>query len=219
MGTVHVVQPGEHLTGIAAAHGFSSFRTILDHPDNAQLKELRKNPNLLLPGDEVVIPDKEARVEERSTEAKHTFVLAVDRLTLRVKLLDLDDKPVEGECLLRAEATEQPMEQKNKVYESDIGARVTEATMLPPPRADGIRRLPVNLGVGFLNPIQDATGQRERLNNLGYFAGFSKTVNELQFRWAVEEFQADHREKDGLQVTGVCDPGKTQKVLEREYGM
>ncbi len=219
MATIHIVQPGEHLAGIAAAHGFSSFKTIFDHPDNAKLKELRKNPNLPLPGDRVVIPDKELKEEERSTDAKHKFVLAVDRLKLRVKLLDLDDKPVEGECLLRSEGEERPMEQINKVYESDIGAKVKEATMLPPPRADGIRRLPVNLDVGFLNPIQDVTGQRERLNNLGYFAGFSKTVNELQFRWAVEEFQADHREKDGLQVTGVCDPGKTQKVLEREYGM
>jgi hypothetical protein len=216
---IHVVQQGEHLAGIAAAHGFSSFKPIFDHPDNAQLKALRKNPHVLLPGDKVVIPERELREEQRATDARHRFVLDRDELKLRVKLLDLDDPAVEGDCQLRAEGAEEPMEQKAKVYESPIGVAVKDATMLPPRRDDGIQRAPVRLDVGFLNPVTEVTGQRDRLNNLGYFAGFSTTVDDLQFRWAVEEFQADHRDTDGLRVTGVCDPERTQKVLTRTYGM
>jgi hypothetical protein len=45
MSSFHIVQQGEHLSGIAAKFGFSSFRTIWQHPENAELKKLRKDPN------------------------------------------------------------------------------------------------------------------------------------------------------------------------------
>ena len=56
--TVHVVQKGESLSKIAALYGmgFAAWRKIYDHPDNEPLREKRPNPNLIQPGDEVVIP-------------------------------------------------------------------------------------------------------------------------------------------------------------------
>ena len=59
----HVVEPGEHLSGIAARFGFRSTAPILGHPDNAELKKKRLNPNVLRPGDIVVIPDLAAKTD------------------------------------------------------------------------------------------------------------------------------------------------------------
>ena len=58
MATIHTVKKGETLGGIAKANGFKSFREIYDHPDNAAFKAKRPNPNLIFPGDVLVIPDK-----------------------------------------------------------------------------------------------------------------------------------------------------------------
>lgn len=54
----HVVRQGECLSAIAKRYGFASYRIIYDHPDNAELRRARPNPNLLFPGDVIVIPDR-----------------------------------------------------------------------------------------------------------------------------------------------------------------
>jgi hypothetical protein len=55
---MHVVVEGENLSTIAAAEGFRDFRKLYDAPENAELRKKRPNPNLIRPGDEVVIPDR-----------------------------------------------------------------------------------------------------------------------------------------------------------------
>ena len=49
---------GDYLTKIAKEHGFSDYRIIWDHAQNKQLKELRKNPNVIYPGDKLFIPTR-----------------------------------------------------------------------------------------------------------------------------------------------------------------
>ncbi|MCS6862369.1 MAG: LysM peptidoglycan-binding domain-containing protein, partial [Abditibacteriales bacterium] len=63
----HTVQPGECLATIAARYNFTNYRTIYEHPRNAQLRQNRKNPNMLVPGDRVFVPPPEQRDESRST--------------------------------------------------------------------------------------------------------------------------------------------------------
>jgi hypothetical protein len=58
MSQKHVVEAGECLTSIARLYGFVNWRVIYDAADNAALRKLRPNPELLAPGDEVAIPDK-----------------------------------------------------------------------------------------------------------------------------------------------------------------
>ena len=47
--------------------------TIWNHPTNAELKQKRQNPNILFPGDVVVIPDKTVKEELGTTEQRHRF--------------------------------------------------------------------------------------------------------------------------------------------------
>lgn len=219
MSTKHIVKHGEHLAGIAAGHGFMNHRVIFDDPANAELKKLRPNPNILAADDQVVIPDKVIKEVLIPTDKKHAFVVTVQKLKFRVKVLDLSGEAFSGEVKLVAGTTTTGMEQKNNVHEADIAPLIKEAKLQFGPTADNAQRADILLEVGGLDPIRQQSGQRERLNNLAYFAGFSETPNPEQFRWAVEEFQADHRDSDALKVTGVCDEQKTQPALEKAHGM
>lgn len=48
MSHVHVVKQGECLIRIAASYGFGDYRIIYDHPENAEFKRKRPNPNPLV---------------------------------------------------------------------------------------------------------------------------------------------------------------------------
>jgi hypothetical protein len=215
----HIVQQGEHLPDIAAQYGFSNYRTLWDHPNNAALKNLRENPNVLLPGDEVFIPERQLRVESASTEKRHRFVAEAQPLKLRVKLLDLSEDPIDRSGKATTQAGTQDATPQNHIYEIDIQTTDKDVSL----KFESDPPLEVHLAVGSLDPVKAPSGQQERLNNLGYFAGFSEKIDPQQFQWAVEEFQCD-RKKRGLLVDGHIDEstanGKnTQKVLEKEHGV
>src|SRR5215831_7209611 len=84
----HVVQPFEHISGIALRYGFRDYRTIWNHPANATLRSRRDDPHVLLAGDRVAIPERSERNENRATGRRHTFVLPAKPLRLNVHLLD-----------------------------------------------------------------------------------------------------------------------------------
>ncbi|MCI0421869.1 MAG: LysM peptidoglycan-binding domain-containing protein, partial [Acidobacteria bacterium] len=178
MGFIHIVEEGEHLSGIAARFGFSSFRTILEHPENAELKKLRKNPNVLFAGDRLFIPTRETKEEEKPTDKKHRFVTAREQLVLRVKVLDNLEKPRPEPCTLTGSGFQNNM--------SDVGEGVLEGLIpqearkaelfFPSPSGKEESDVKVPLAVGFLDPVTEPPGQRQRLNNLGYFAGFDPTA-------------------------------------------
>jgi hypothetical protein len=56
MSSTYVVRSGDTLTRIARAHGFTDWRTIYNHPDNAAFRAKRPNPDRIFPGDQLVIP-------------------------------------------------------------------------------------------------------------------------------------------------------------------
>ncbi|MGC9973362.1 MAG: LysM domain-containing protein [Bryobacteraceae bacterium] len=51
---VHVVKQGDCMSSIADQYGFF-WETLWNHERNAQLKERRKNPNVLMAGDPAVL--------------------------------------------------------------------------------------------------------------------------------------------------------------------
>jgi hypothetical protein len=54
----YIVRPGDTLGKIAASNGFRNFREIYDDPANAAFRAKRPNPDLIFPGDLIVIPDR-----------------------------------------------------------------------------------------------------------------------------------------------------------------
>lgn len=54
---IHTVKKGENLNKIARGYGLKSFKVIYDDPVNAKFRKTRGNPDLIVPGDQIIIPN------------------------------------------------------------------------------------------------------------------------------------------------------------------
>jgi len=97
----HTVREGECVSSIAYEHGLFPD-TIWDHPDNSQLKQKRKEMNLLEAGDVVEIPEKEEKEESIATEQTHRFRKKGVPAKLRMKILKVQQLDEQ------TESTQQP---------------------------------------------------------------------------------------------------------------
>ena len=198
MASSFIVNDGDHLSKIAKKFGFRSFRTVWDDPANAGLQQLRPNPNVLLPGDVVVIPDKVARDEPADTGKRHTFVTLAASLKLRIVVKDHFNLPQAGEPgLLDIDGDERPV--------TTAGDGLVERAI--PADAEGgqinILGGAVTVQIGRLHPVDHPSGWFARLNNLGYYAGDVGNPDANEVRSAIEEFQCDF----GLSVVGLRRDG------------
>ena len=56
MAITYVVKTGDNLTSIARKFNFKSWQELYNHPDNAEFRRKRPNPNIIFTGDELRIP-------------------------------------------------------------------------------------------------------------------------------------------------------------------
>jgi N-acetylmuramoyl-L-alanine amidase len=215
MSSFHTVVQGEHLSGIAKKYGFSSYKTIWDHGQNAELKKKRQNPNVLFPGDRLFIPDIEGKEESKNTEQKHRFELKTEKLKLRLVLEDQYEKPISSapcEFHIENDVRHVTTDGKGKI-EQDIPSTAESARLIIRSKETSLDDLIIPIKIGHLDPADEVTGQQARLANLGYFTGPIDGQDNPAFRLAVEEFQCDH----GLPVDGICGP-QTQAKLKDVHG-
>lgn len=85
--THHRVRQGECMASIAAGTGFLPD-VLWNHPENRELKDRRRNPSILFPGDVVFIPEKETRTDSGGTEERHRFQRRGRTVALRLTLAD-----------------------------------------------------------------------------------------------------------------------------------
>jgi hypothetical protein len=71
----YIVKAGDSLWSIARHHGFLDWRTLYEDPANEKLRELRPNPALILPGDQLVMPDKKPKQHKIQTGQKKQITL------------------------------------------------------------------------------------------------------------------------------------------------
>ncbi len=198
MPKTHKVKPGECLSTIAARYGFLDYKTIYEHADNAGLRSKRPNPNMIHPGDEVIIPDKSHKQVDCSTGKRHTFVLEQPMRELVLKFLDEDGQP------LTHETYELEVEDEYIEGATDDSGRLKEKIPLHAQSARlrlGERHYLVK--IGDLNPVDDVdddgiSGVQGRLRNLGFDPGPLDGKMGPRTRHAIAAFQASR----GLPVTG-----------------
>ena len=195
----HIVQQGESLSEVARKHGFTDWRLIYDHPANAELKKQRPDPNILFPGDRVVLPEVKPKEVSAQTGAAHAFTIQTKRRVLRLKLLDSEGQPLAGEPYTLEFAGKPPIEQRTRgdgVLEEPVPAASPDARL-------SIRGRVFRLRLGNLNPLEHApdegvSGAQARLANLGYAVLSAHGTLDAATRVAIATFQADH----GLEVDG-----------------
>lgn len=207
MSRVHVVRPGECLSSIADRSGFF-WQTLWDHPDNAALKEARRDPNALAPGDEVHVPEKQLREEPRPIDAAHRFRKKGVPTWLRLRLLD-EGEPRAGVPYVLG----LPGEERRGATDGDgrleepIPPRVTSAVLVV---GEGEDAITYELRVGHAGAIETDAGVAARLANLGLGGGPSEDAR----RAAIAAFQAIEE----LDATGELDDATRDALAARYEG-
>jgi hypothetical protein len=85
------IGPGDCINSVALRHGFFPD-TLWNHGSNAELKERRKDPNVLMTGDKLVIPDIKIKELDKATEKKHRFRRKGVPAKLHLRFLKPKDK-------------------------------------------------------------------------------------------------------------------------------
>lgn len=130
---------GDCIDSIALRFGFFPD-TLWDHGSNSELKRLRKDPNVLFPGDKLFIPDIQIREVDKPVEKKHKFRRKGIPAKLHLRFLKPKDPPPPEEAPAGGEddpsnyvdpeppaATAQEMEPiKNAPYRLDVEGKSTE---------------------------------------------------------------------------------------------
>jgi N-acetylmuramoyl-L-alanine amidase len=203
----HVIEQGECLASVAAAHGFD-WRTLWEHPNNAELKEKRKDPNVLFPGDVVFVPDKEIRKEKLPTGKRHRFVHKGALETLRIRLIDELDRPrtkIGYELLIGDESRTGTTNDDGELIEP-IPPHTREAKL-------NFGGGEITLRIGDLDPPDTISGAQARLTNLGYDAGPCDGIAGPRTSDALRTFQ----EAVEIEPTGELDD-KTIAALRDRHG-
>lgn len=166
-GQTHTVLKGEHLSLIAKKYGIQ-WEKIWDDAGNSDLRTRRKTPNILHPGDVLVIPERASKEETGSTEQRHRFRLLGSQ-RIRVVIRDEFGKPFSKYkfCLSISgrEDLNDPLTDDG-VLEADVPLDVKKARLF----LKGIY-LTFTLNIGELNPTAGLSGVQQRLKNLGFYDG------------------------------------------------
>jgi len=207
----YVVKPGDCISSIAKETGHF-WETIWTDPGNSELKEVRKDPNVLLPEDRVTIPEKEPKLEPGGTEMRHRFVRKGEPAGLRLRVL------VEGAPVAEAPYT---LEVAGQTIEDITGVDGMIEAAIPGDARRGKLKvrwrgtlLEYDLSLGRVDPIDTVSGVQQRLNNLGYTCGGADGVFGPRTKSALTRFQRDNEISN---PTGEPD-GATREKLKEKHG-
>lgn len=205
------------MSSIAYEHGFF-WETLWNLPENADLKSKRVDPNVLLAGDTVHIPDLGVKQHPGATSQRHKFKLKGVPETLSMKLLDLKGQPRAslGYTIVIDGASHAGTTDENGVLKESIPPNAKAGKIIVPslPGSDG-KPVPgrpatqtIKLQLGTLDPVSEPSGVQARLANLGFYQTPADGNTDDALKKAISTFQA----KQGLPVTGIADDATKAKL-------
>lgn len=207
----HKVRQGDCLSSIAARYGHRP-ETIWDDSANSELKRLRKDPEVLFPGDVLVIPDLRRREESGATDQRHRFRRKGVVTKLKLQLLDEEHEPradvayslnIDGD--IRSDRTD------GEGFIEEVIPPGAERVALRVGEGDDAEEYELHLG--NIDPVEEDSGVQQRLKNLGYDCGRSDGQFDDDTRSMVRAFQKQQK----LDETGDADD-KTRSKLKQVHG-
>ena len=203
----HVVREGECVSSIAKNAGHF-WETIWNHPANSELKNVREDPNVLLPDDRITIPELREKEAECVTEQRHRFRRRGEPVRLRLQFVRGEEPRADEDYLI--------------VIDGEIHTGQTDSegqVDLPIPgnarggkiligSGDDQDEFPLRLG--RVPPVAEIEGVQTRLNNLSYDCGAVDGKLGPKTEAAVAGFQRNH----DLPETGKPDQETRDKLKE-----
>ncbi len=219
MPETYIVKQGDCISSIAFKYDLFP-EAIWDHPDNADLKNERKDPNALFPGDPVVIPDKREKEEECETGQTHRFRRKGVPEKLRIQFREDEDEPRAGVPYILDVKTKSGRPVPLERGETDGDGFLDK--FIPPDASEG--KITVGEGedeeimevkLGHLDPIDTISGAQARLNNMRYECGEEDDILDEETREAIREFQRDNDLDEIKDDAEKIDKDTLDKIEER----
>jgi hypothetical protein len=200
---VHVVKQGDSMTSIAEEYGFF-WQTLWDHAENAELRELRDSPNVLMAGDQVFIPDKTEKEVTAATGKLHQYRRKGIPARLQLRIKDAEGQPRAGVgYTLTVDGREVTPDNPDEGFTTADDGLISH--VISPLAKKAELELETGeqwvLNLGHVNPIEYTSGIQARLKNLGFFDGEESGELDDATRDAIRSFQTSQ----GLSVTGEPD--------------
>jgi hypothetical protein len=205
----YVVHPGECMSSIAKATGHF-WEKLWNEPQNADLKEVRHDPHVLLPGDRVTVPPLRRKDEPGQTEMRHRFCRKGEPGVLRLVVKDVDEPRANQPYVLKIGERElRGYTDPNGKLQQPIPSDAKKATLIV---GEGDDQQKFELNLGGLDPVDTVSGVQARLDNLGYDVGSADGVMSKKTTAAIEKFCGDHKLEPPPK--GQIGPAVRQKLRE-----
>ncbi|NMO15115.1 hypothetical protein HPC49_04240 [Pyxidicoccus fallax] len=216
MARKHTVKAGEHLMRIARKYGLPDWKAIYDAPENAEFRKRRPNPFILLPGDELHIPEVKPNEVKVSAGRQHSFTLKRAQTVLKLQLRDEDPdaKPLANARFLLEIEGEEPKESRTDGegwLRVPVPIDAEEATLTV--WLTEQESVEWTLELSHLTPLDDDAGAHARLSNLGYDCGEPGAEADSATEHVLRAFQ----HTCGIEEPEPLGP-QTRDRLEREHG-
>ncbi len=235
----YVVKPGDCIESIAIKAGLF-WETIWTDQRNRELRQVRKDPNILLPGDRVSFDPVRPKHASGTTNSRHRFRRRGIPSLLWLQILDLanyqdaNDAPAIGSETAEANpnsetpsaAVDDPpqgipynLEVDGKWFSGETDPEGNIHQAIPPNARSGRLilapgtpfEMEYELDLGHLDPLTDLSGVRGRLANLGW------SVEEAEDEENLASALAAFQESCGLEPTGNLDD-ETRSRLQETHG-
>lgn len=207
------VRQGDGIESIAFRSGLF-WETVWLDPGNKELRDRRRHPHALLPGDKVHIPEKRIQTVSANTDTRARFRLKGVPSKLHLVLLDADEQPranLKYRLLIDGEIIDGETDSSGEIIET-IAPDADACTLtIVQSETDADEEYEVDLG--YMDPVETLSGVQGRLNNLGFACGEPDGELSPLTTAAICAFQKTH----GLSETGEPDD-TTCDELSRVHG-
>jgi hypothetical protein len=207
----HIVQAGDSILSIAARSGHLPD-TIWNDSANVTLKEVRKDPEVLLPGDRVTVMPLRPKQAARATGQR--WVFQRKGLAAKFTLIVQDEEGTafaskKYELVIDGNKASGTTDADGKI-ECAIAPRARTGTLTlwldePGHPNPWVREI----SLASLYPIEHPVGVQQRLANLGYYSGALDGRSDAETAAAIAAFQ----KAQGLHSTGTIDDTLRQKLV------
>jgi Putative peptidoglycan binding domain/LysM domain len=199
----YTIQQGDSVISLSESYGLFAD-TIWNDAANSDLRQLRPDMNVLMPGDVVVIPDKRPRMEKRAAGAKYSFRRKGIPALFRLQVYDMHLPRANQSYTLTVDGVQYTGTSDSQgIVEQFVPALSKTGELVI-----GEDNFRIPLLFGDLDPSSELTGIQKRLNNMGYDCGDAGGELNEQTQSALTRFQREH----GLPEGGEADSATIQLI-------